>query len=93
MKKKEGPVAVDIFGVLSTETNAVLKPIHPRAKTVVSRTTEELHICLHATWDGMQKHPPDVDLINLMPGNGNKARRTRKQDCFERRLKTPVTTT
>ncbi|OIS95113.1 hypothetical protein [Brucella cytisi] len=93
MKKREGPVAVDIFGFLSTETNAVLKPIQPRAMTVVFRTTEELHICLHATWDGMPKHPPNVDLIDLMPGNGNKARRTRKQDCFERQLKAPVTTT
>lgn len=74
-KKKEGPVEVDIFGFLTTEPNAVVKPVHPKAMPVILRTTEEIITWLRAPWDEakeMQRPLPDTDLIDLTPRNHNK---------------------
>lgn len=73
-KKKEGPVEVDIFAFLTTEPNAVVKPIHPKAMPVILRTTEEIDTWLHAPWNEakeMQKPLPDTDLIDLTPSKDN----------------------
>lgn len=74
-KKKEGSVEVDIFAFLTTEPNAVVKPVHPKAMPVILRTTEKIDTWLRAPWDEakeMQKPLPDADLIDLTPSNDNK---------------------
>ncbi len=74
-KKKEGPVEVDIFGFLTTEPNAVVKPVHPKAMPVILRTTEKTDTWLRAPWDEakeMQQPLPDADLIDLTPSIDNK---------------------
>ncbi|MCK1978087.1 hypothetical protein LNK15_13715, partial [Jeotgalicoccus huakuii] len=71
---KEGPVEVDIFAFLTTDPNAVVKPIHPKAMPVILRTTEEIDTWLRAPWNEakeMQKPLADADLIDLTPSNDN----------------------
>jgi putative SOS response-associated peptidase YedK len=78
-KKKEGPVEVDIFAFLTTEPNAVVKPVHPKAMPVILRTTEEIDAWLRAPWDEakvMQKPLPDEALLDLTPSNDNKEEQT-----------------
>ncbi len=72
---RAAPVEADIFEFLTTEPNAVVKPIHPKAMPVILRNTEEIDTWLRAPWDGakeMQKPLPDADLIDLTPSNDNK---------------------
>jgi hypothetical protein len=40
-KLKEGEVTADLFGFLTTEPNAVVGPIHPKAMLVILTTPEE----------------------------------------------------
>lgn len=64
-KKKEGPIDVEIFGFLTCEPNAVVKPIHPKAMPVILRTSEEVDTWLRAPWNEakeMQKPLPDDEL-------------------------------
>lgn len=78
-KKKEVPVEVDVFGFLTTEPNAVVKPVHPKAMPVILRTTEELDTWLHAPWDEakeMQRPLTNNDLIDLTPINDSKEEQT-----------------
>ncbi len=63
-----------IFGFLTTEPNAVVRPIHPKAMPVILRTTEEIDAWLRAPWGEakeMQKPLPDADLIYLTPSDDN----------------------
>lgn len=67
-KKKEGPVQADIFAFLTTEANAVVKPIHPKAMPVILRTPEELDVWVNAPAEEalqLQRPLPDTDLIVL----------------------------
>ena len=41
-RKADGPMDHTLFGFLTTEPNAVVKPIHPKAMPVVLRTAEEI---------------------------------------------------
>lgn len=50
-KVKEGEVTADIFGFLTTEPNAVVAPIHPKAMPVILTTAEEREVWLRAPWE------------------------------------------
>jgi putative SOS response-associated peptidase YedK len=60
-KRKEGPVEIDIFALLTTEANGVVWPVHPKVMPVIPRTTEEIDTWLRAPWNEareMQKPCP-----------------------------------
>lgn len=39
-----------LYGFLTTEPNAVVGPIHPKAMPVILMTTEEMDVWMHAPW-------------------------------------------
>ncbi len=47
---EEGEVTCDVYGFLTTEPNAVVAPIHPKAMPVILTTTEEREVRLRAPW-------------------------------------------
>ncbi|WP_182084804.1 SOS response-associated peptidase [Aureimonas sp. ME7] len=49
-KRSEGEVSVDAYGFLTTEPNAVVAAIHPKAMPVILTTADEMEIWLHAPW-------------------------------------------
>jgi putative SOS response-associated peptidase YedK len=50
-KAKEGEVSIDVFGFLTTEPNAIVKPIHPKAMPVILTAADEYDAWLRASWD------------------------------------------
>ncbi len=61
-KLKEGEVTTDLFGFLTTEPNAVVAPIHPKAMPVILRTQAERERWLTApTAEAMELQRPLPD--------------------------------
>ena len=54
-KIKEGLVTIDLFAFLTTEPNAEVAPIHPKAMPVILRTPEEVEMWLTAPWAEAKK--------------------------------------
>lgn len=60
-----------LYAFLTTEPNAIVKPIHPKAMPVILTNKDEVEMWLTAAWDeakALQRPLPD-DGLALLPAN------------------------
>jgi putative SOS response-associated peptidase YedK len=77
-KVKEGETTNDIFGFLTTEPNAEVGAIHPKAMPVILRTREEIDLWMTEPWSEaakLQRPLPDATLMVVARGSKQDAGR------------------